>query len=88
MKAKPGKEDVAFKELTSLVEITRGEKGCINYDLHRGKEDPSEFMFYENWETMQTLEDHWAAPHLVRLKSIASDLFVAPSDVRLYTITE
>ena len=86
MKAKPGQEENAYTELMTLVEKTRTEAGCINYDLHRGLEDRSQFVFYENWTSMEALETHWATPHLVRLKSIAADLFVAPSEVKLFTI--
>lgn len=86
MKARPGQEEIAHRELLNLVEKTRPEAGCINYDLHRGIEDTSVFLFYENWESMAALEAHWATPHLVHLKSVGGDLFVAPSDVKLFTM--
>ena len=75
LKAKPGQEERLHKELMNLVAVTHGEKGCINYDLHRNLDDPSEFWFYENWESRQDLDAHLAAPHLVHLDSIAGQLF-------------
>ncbi len=86
MRAKVGQEEIAYSELMNLVEKTRQEVGCINYDLHRGLEDRSDFVFYENWQSMELLEAHWATPHLVRLKSIAGELFVAPADVKLFSM--
>jgi quinol monooxygenase YgiN len=30
-------------ELLKLIDITRAEEGCINYDLHQDKENPGSF---------------------------------------------
>ena len=65
LKAKKGSEEQLGQMLRSLVEPTRSEKGCINYDLHRSHEDPGLFIFYENWESRPLWEDHMKAPHLV-----------------------
>jgi quinol monooxygenase YgiN len=50
-KAKSGSEELLYEELRNLVEPTRAEEGCINYDLYRSVEDLGTFMFYENWES-------------------------------------
>ena len=47
LKAKQGCEEQLGQMLRGLVEPTRAEKGCINYDLHRSHEDPGLFIFYE-----------------------------------------
>ena len=44
--------------------MTRGEQGCIQYDLHQDNEDPAHFMFYENWESRKLWQVHMQAPHL------------------------
>ncbi len=44
LKAKPGLEEEVKRELLALQRPTRFEEGCISYDLHRSKEDPSCFM--------------------------------------------
>lgn len=51
IKAKAGKVELVKTELIRLVDFTRNEKGCINYDLHQDNTDPSLFLFYENWES-------------------------------------
>lgn len=35
-------------ELKKLVDITRAENGCLQYDLHQDNKKPTHFMFYEN----------------------------------------
>jgi quinol monooxygenase YgiN len=65
LKAKNGCEEQLGQVLRSLIEPTRAEKGCINYDLHRSHEDPGLFIFYENWESRSLWEEHMKSPHLM-----------------------
>lgn len=51
-------------ELRKLIEITRSENGCIQYDLHQDNDDPAHFMFHENWESRELWQIHMSAPHL------------------------
>ncbi|MGH3148578.1 MAG: putative quinol monooxygenase [Rubrobacter sp.] len=63
-KAPEGMTDRLRGELEALVEPTRSEEGCINYDLHQGTEDPSVFFFYENWQSVDDLNRHLESPHV------------------------
>ena len=65
MRAKPGKEEELQAALESLIEPTKAEDGCHTYALHRGSEDPSLFIFYENWTSDAHLDAHLAMPYLV-----------------------
>ncbi|MGB0258137.1 MAG: putative quinol monooxygenase, partial [Coraliomargarita sp.] len=51
IKAKADQVDLVQSELLKLIEPTRAEAGCINYDLHQDNENPAYFLYYENWET-------------------------------------
>jgi quinol monooxygenase YgiN len=51
-------------ELEKLVPITRGEQGCLQYDLHQDNTNPAHFVFYENWESRELWQTHMNAPHL------------------------
>lgn len=84
IKAKPGLEELVMREVLSLVEPTRSEAGCINYDLHRSASDPSLFMLYENWVSMKDLEDHLAMPYLEAFKAKAGELLAEPLDIAFW----
>ena len=56
--ARSDKIDLVKAELEKLVDITRSEKGCLQYDLHQDNEDPAHFMFYENWESRERWQAH------------------------------
>lgn len=64
IKTKADKIDLVKTELEKLIDITRAEKGCINYDLHQDNEDPAHFLFYENWESRELWQTHIANTHL------------------------
>jgi quinol monooxygenase YgiN len=62
--ANADKIDLVKAELLKLINITRAEEGCINYDLHQDNENPSHFMFYENWESRELWQTHMDNQHL------------------------
>jgi quinol monooxygenase YgiN len=64
IKANPDNIDLVKTELLKLIEITRTEAGCINYDLHQDNENPAHFMFYENWQTRELWQAHMDNQHL------------------------
>jgi len=62
--AKSDQIDLVKAELLKLIEITKAEAGCINYDLHQDNANPAHFMFYENWETRELWQAHMGNQHL------------------------
>lgn len=62
--AKADKIDFVKEELLKLIDVTRAEEGCVNYDLHQDNENPAHFMFYENWASRDAFLAHMNAPHL------------------------
>ncbi len=84
IKAKPGKEDIVKRELMSLLDLTRAEKGCLNYDLHQCDADGTEFLFYENWEDQECFDRHLQATHVTTFLSKADELLAEPLKVVQY----
>jgi quinol monooxygenase YgiN len=64
IEAKASDIDLVKTELLKLIEITRSEQGCINYDLHQDNDNPAQFIFYENWKTRELWQAHMANGHL------------------------
>ena len=56
--------DLVKTELEKLIDVTRSETGCLQYDLHQDNENPAHFMFYENWESRELWQAHMGAQHL------------------------
>lgn len=66
--AKSEHKDLVKSELIKLIEITRTEEGCINYDLHQDNENENHFMFYENWATRDLWQKHMENKHIADYK--------------------
>ncbi|MCL1126137.1 putative quinol monooxygenase [Shewanella surugensis] len=64
IQAKQDKIDLVKSELLKLIEPTRQEKGCLQYDLHQDNTDPSVFMFHESWESRELWQTHMGNTHL------------------------
>lgn len=64
IRAKPGHEDAVAAELAKLVDPTRRERGCLQYDLHRNNDDAGHFLFFENWETRDLWLAHMDSDHI------------------------
>lgn len=82
--AKPEARDELQVMLAGLVEPTRAEEGCINYDFHIDPEDSCTFMFYENWRSKADLDRHLAASHLKPLFSRLDELLARPVGIKRY----
>ncbi|ACN15912.1 conserved hypothetical protein [Desulforapulum autotrophicum HRM2] len=86
LKAKTGKEDALEEALGRLVSPSRKDDGCISYDLHRNFDDRSVFIFYERWESKESLDQHLAQPHFTAFGEKAGELLDGPSDVKILEI--
>jgi quinol monooxygenase YgiN len=62
--ANADKVELVKAELLKLIETTRAEDGCVQYDLHQDNKDPAHFLFYENWESRELWQAHMNAQHL------------------------
>lgn len=72
--AKPGKEAELEALLQTLVEPTRQEPGCLQYDLHVDIKEPRRFVFIERWESQEALAGHGQTAHIAHFRANASEL--------------
>jgi quinol monooxygenase YgiN len=76
--AKPGSEDVLERALSSLVEPTLAEPGCLSYELFHSAVDASTYVTIERWSSQADLDAHMQTPHIQAALSAAGDAFAAP----------
>lgn len=80
--ANEDKIELVKTELQKLINITRSEAGCLQYDLHQDNENPAHFMFYETWESRDLWQTHMNAPHL------AAYMAATEGAVEAFTLSE
>jgi len=64
--AKEEKREFVKSELLKLIDVTRSEEGCIDYDLHQDNENKNIFLFYENWTNRDLWQAHMNNTHLAK----------------------
>ena len=57
---KPGLEAELRQLLTEMTLTSRGEPGCVHYLYHQDREDPQQWLLYEQWRDKTALEAHVA----------------------------
>ena len=82
-KAMEGADRKLKELLLSLLEPSRSDEGCINYELHQAINDPALFIFYEIWQSKELLDKHSVTPHVQHFRSKAKDLLAEPPEITL-----
>jgi quinol monooxygenase YgiN len=73
--AKTEKESEARQLVLGLLEPTRKEEGCIQYDPHELTDKPGHFIFYENWASQAALDARLKSPHIAAAFAKIPELF-------------
>ena len=83
--AKPDQVEFVKTQLMGLIEKTKQEAGCLQYDLHQDNNDPTVFLFYENWESRELWQDHIQSDHIAAYRSATEG---AIQDARIFEMTQ
>jgi quinol monooxygenase YgiN len=73
--AKPGSEAIVEDALKALVLASRGDHGCISYDLFSSDSTPGTFVTIEKWQSREDLDAHMASSHIADVVTAAGDHF-------------
>ena len=61
--AKEGEADAVADLLRQVAPLSRAEPGCLQYDVHRDRDDANRFFLFERYVDEAALEAHGASPH-------------------------
>ncbi len=84
IEVKPGAEETFLQHANVVVNATRAETACINYDLHQAEGDPTRFVFYENWTGLAGLDEHAKSAHIQTFRANIAELISKPVEIKLY----
>lgn len=73
LKANPTYRDEVTAVLRQMVEESRKEVACIQYDLHQVTDDENQFIFYEIWESRTGLDAHNQQPYILAFGKMAKE---------------
>jgi quinol monooxygenase YgiN len=81
VQVKPESQDEALAAVTTAIQVTHGEEGCIAYALHRDTRDPTCFVIVEKWATGDALKEHGETAHLKALFAALGPLLTGPPTI-------
>lgn len=64
--------------LRDLVGPSRGEAGCVSYELFQNQDNPMEFVTIEQWSNQAAADAHMGTPHVAMAISKAGALLALP----------
>ena len=85
MNALPEKRKEVLQTLLSMIEATRKEKGCRNYQVFQDIQDENVFCLVQEWETREDLEHHMRSDRfsvVLGTKILLSE----PQEVQIHTV--
>ena len=74
--AKEEKLDELRSRLLQMVEFTSQEEGCLFYNLHIDRNDPTVFYFLEGWKNSAALAFHDQTPYVQAIIQDALELTI------------
>jgi quinol monooxygenase YgiN len=73
--AKPGSEAVVEEALKALAVASRGDKGCVSYELFASDSIPGTFVTRERWRSQADIDAHMASAHIADVIATVGDHF-------------
>ena len=85
--AKSDAVETVKAELLKMIAPTRQEDGCIEYRLHQDSDNPAQFIFYENWQSLACLEQHMLSAHFQAYVTAVGDLLADKTVLKMSEIS-
>jgi quinol monooxygenase YgiN len=70
----------------AVAQASRQEAGCIHYGVFEDTERRNEFVFVEEWQDEEALQEHFRTPHITTFMSSILGAVTAPPAVGFHTI--
>ncbi|MFT8421555.1 MAG: putative quinol monooxygenase [Gluconacetobacter sp.] len=66
----PGHLDAALPVIAACVKASRQEATNLAYTCRQDLDDPSHFVFIEQWRSVAAIHEHEKLPHFLALKAL------------------
>jgi quinol monooxygenase YgiN len=86
LNAQPDKLEELGALLTSLLEPTRQEAGCIRFELQQNRDSPTEFAVVSEWLNDQAVQVHVSSFYAQHALRKLPELLTSPMDLRFYRL--
>lgn len=87
-RVKPDKRAEAEVAVLAAGAATRQEPGHVAYRFAWDVEDPDVVHIFEEWETPEALDAHFATPHLAEFVTALGEIVVGQVNLYRYDVSE
>jgi quinol monooxygenase YgiN len=82
----PANKQVAVAAAVEMMAETRREAGCISYTFSGDLAEPGRILVFEEWESQEALDAHFASPHMARFQKAMGGFGIREMDVKRYEV--
>ncbi|MGH7893743.1 MAG: putative quinol monooxygenase [Candidatus Binatia bacterium] len=86
VRIKPEERATAVRVALAMAEATRHESGCREYRFTTDLADPCVFHIYEEWESAEALQQHFATPHMAEFQRRLPSIVAGPASIMRYEV--
>lgn len=79
-----GTLEAGREALTTMVEESRKEEGCVSYSYGQDLLDPTKLMIVEKWVDDAALAYHFATPHMAAFQGALAGLDLTITELMKY----
>ena len=83
----PAQREAAVAAALRMMAETRKEAGCISYSFSGDLVQSGIFRIFEEWESQQALDAHFASPHMASFQAAVGGLGVKRMKVQRYEVS-
>jgi len=76
----------ALKLMERMSVASRGEFGCISYEFYIGLSDPNTLLLFQEWESLEALQDHFDTQHMEEFLKVLPDVLGGEVATRRYEV--
>jgi len=85
---RPDQMDRARNIMSEMVEHTIKEPGCISYDYYVSLHSPNTMMLFQEWESVEAVNDHFATSHMAEFLKVLPELLEKEVVTHRYAIRD
>jgi len=67
----------------AMIEPTKKEAGCIQYDMYQDEEDATILIVLEQWESRESFDQHLESEHFKEIGPKMSELMAKESELNV-----
>jgi quinol monooxygenase YgiN len=79
--------EVAMRAASAMAVTSRGEPGCLDYRFATDVEDGFVMQVFEQWESSDALDAHFAAPHFAAFAEVLLQAVDGPAEFTRYEVS-